>query len=637
MEDNQIIDVSEDPPVQYLNGNVQIYHAGTFMFCDRAVLRDQVLRMYDNVSMLQNDTIKIFADSLIYNGDSLVAQLYGKIIFENGPSRTLFTEYLHYDAAQKVATYTEKGRLTDDTSELVSQRGRYYLNEQVAYFYEKVTATDSEENFTLLADSIRYDLSTQTSTFLSQVRIEKDTQRIYSEGGWFDLFNKKGDFIGHAQYLEGNIIARADTISYEGEKDVVILKSRDKRSTYYSEKDTAMAYTIFFDQSNSTFQLSGDGYYKGEKNEVKGEDIFYNKKTEQFNVKGRSQVSDPPFIIEADTLDYDKSVKIAKADGHVIWRDTSAKTAILADHILYEGENNAMVATCENDRPLFISDIEGDSLFMKADTLRSFRIIKERVIYPDPDALRKARLLKNKNDTLSVMQDSIKGKEISQETWISGDTSVKADSMFYDSADSLIQDLVLDTIYTGILDTLDYFQGQHNVRLFKTDFQAICDSLVYSVTDSVFQLLGMPFMWSDSSQIAGDTIDIMLKDKKMDRLKVKNNATILSTQDYIFFNQIQGRFMEGFFSQNKLKQLDVDGNAQVLYYLTDENKAYLGINKTEASRISFEFDENNVISIRNYVEPRSKVLPMKSTDHNQIKIKGFLWNAALRPQNAEDL
>jgi lipopolysaccharide export system protein LptA len=235
------------------------------------------------------------------------------------------------------------------------------------------------------------------------------------------------------------------------------------------------------------------------------------------------------------------------------------------------------------------------------------------------------------------MQDSIKGKEISQETWISGDTSVKADSTLSVSKDSLIRDMVPDTIYTGIIDTFDYFLGQHNVRLFKTDFQAICDSLVYSVTDSVFQLFGMPYMWSDSSQIAGDTIDITLKDKKMDRLKVKNNATILSTQDYIFFNQIQGRFMDGFFDQNKLKQLDVDGNAQVLYYLTDENKAYLGINKTEASRISFEFDDNNVISIRNYVEPRSKVLPMKSTNHDQIKIKGFLWNAALRPQNAQDL
>lgn len=636
MEDNQVIDVSEETPVQYLNGNVQIYHAGSYMYCDRAVLREQVLRMYDNVSMLQNDTIRIFADSLIYNGDSLVAHIYGKIIFENGPSRTLYTEYMHYDASSKVATYTQKGRLVDNTSELVSQKGRYFLNDQVAFFYEKVMATDTEENFLLMADSIQYDLSTNISTFLSEVRISKDSQQIYSESGWFDLNQKKGDFTGQAHYQEGSLVARADTISYNGDEDTVILKSKDTRSVYYNEKDTALAYTIYFNQSLGDFRLTGDGYYKGEKNEVSGEDIFYNKNTAKFKVNGRSRVSDPPFIIEADTLDYDKNAKMAQADGHVIWRDTSTQTAILADHIIYEGEQNKMLATNDKDRPLFISDIEGDSLFMKADTLRSLRIIRERILYPDADALRKARLMKIKSDTLSVNNDSLisLGPVLSP---VAPDTSMSADVNVNSLRDSTAITLILDTIYTGIMDTLDYLVGQKNVRLFKNDFQAVCDSLVYSSTDSLFQLFGLPYMWSDSSQIAGDTIDILLRDNKMDKLRVKNNALILSTRDEEFFNQIQGRFMEGFFEKNKLKRLDVDGNAQVLYYLTDDSDAYLGINKTEASRISFDFDDNNVISIRNYVEPRSKVLPMKTTDHNQIKVKGFLWNTDKRPQSPGDL
>lgn len=635
MEDNQIIDVSEDPPIQYLNGNVQIYHAGTFMYCDRAVLRNQVLRMYDNVVMLQNDTIRIFADSLYYNGDSLVANVYGKIVFENGFDRKLYTDYLHYDAKNKVATYTKKGRLVDKTSELVSQRGRYLLNDQMAYFYEKVVVTD--DDFLLKADSVRYDLSTNTSYFLSKVRIEKDTNQIYSEGGWFDLENKKGEFIGNAQYLKGSNLAKGDTLSYDGEKDIIIIKSLQQRSIYYSEKDTALAYTIYFDQANETFQLTGEGYYKGEKNEVKGEDIFYDKRTEKFKVKGRSQVSDAPYIIDADTLDYDKALKRAKADGHVIWRDTSAKTAILADHVLYEGLQNEMKASNDLGRPMFISEIDGDSLFMKADTLRSIRVLKERVIYPDFQAIRKAKLAQSVADTVAIKNDSLNRDKIENIKGELNRDSISADTIRLSVEDSVQVGLIQDTIYTGIIDTLDYFMGQNNVRLYKSDFQAICDSLVYSITDSIFTFFENPFVWSDSSQISGDTINIMMKDKKMDRLRVQNDATILSTNDYIFFNQIQGRFMEGFFEENKMKRLDVDGNAQVLYYLTDDNRAYIGVNKTEASRISFEFDNNNVISIRNYVEPKSKVLPMKSTNHDQIKVKGFLWNILNRPQNVTDL
>ena len=95
-EDNQIIDATFLPATQYLNGNVQVYHSGTFMYCDRAVLKGSTLKMYSNVVLLQNDTIKIFADSLHYNGDSLVAFLYGDIILENGPTKKLYTSFLKF-------------------------------------------------------------------------------------------------------------------------------------------------------------------------------------------------------------------------------------------------------------------------------------------------------------------------------------------------------------------------------------------------------------------------------------------------------------------------------------------------------------------------------------------------------------
>ncbi len=627
-EDNQIIDAATEPMIQYLNGNVKIYHEGTFMFCDRAILRNQILSMYDNVVMLQNDTIRIFADSLHYNGDSLVAKIYGKIVFENGYTKKLYTTFLNYDVKNKIATYTENGKLVDKTSELKSKKGQYFLNEQMAYFYENVKVTD--ENFLLITDSLQYDLASNISYFLTKVRIEKDTNQIYSEQGWFDLENKIGDFIGNAQYQEGQTFATGDTISYDGIKDVVILKSTLNKSSYYSEKDTALAYTIFFDQANETFRLQGEGYYKSKKNEVKGDDIFYNKKTEKFNVKGRSQVSDAPYLIDADTLDYDKALKLGKADGNVIWRDTSAKTAIIADHVLYNGTENLMLAINDIGRPLLTSEIDGDTLFMKADTLRSIRLLKERIIYPDLVAVRKAQLAKSKIDTLPEIDINLEDvNEIKD--------SIQVDTSMMTLTDSVRSGLITDTIYTGIIDTLDYFIGQKNVRLFKSDFQAICDSLVYSNRDSIFTFFEQPFVWSDSSQIAGDTIEMMIKEGKMNQLKVKNNAIILSTEDYLFFNQIQGRFMEGFFEENRMKRLNVDGNAQIIYYLKDDNKAYVGVNKTEASKISFEFEKNSVRSIRNYVEPKSKVFPMQKTNHEQIKVKGFLWNINKRPLGLFDL
>ena len=491
------------------------------------------------------------------------------------------------------------------------------------------------DDFGLISDSLSYNTITQETRFLAPVRINKDTSRIYSERGWFDLDDKVGDFIGNAQYMEGKTIAKADTITYNGELDVVILKGDTMRSEYISEKDTAYAKVIYYDQKNDIFRLTKDAWYKGEKNEVSGDNIFYDKKTEKFNVSGRSKVSDPPSIIEADTLDYDKAIKYGKADGNVIWRDTSARTAIIADHVLYKGSENYMKATNDKGRPLFTTDIDGDTLFLKADTLKSFRIIKERIIVPDKNASRKAKNSKNKTADNTATRDTLADLKKRDPEVMLPDTS-RMDSLVPKS-DTLMSKMKTDTIFTGIMDTIDYFIGDNNVKMFKSDMQAVCDSLVYNKSDSMFTLLAAPFVWSDSSQIAGDTIDILLKLKKVDKLIVRSEASILSSEDLIFFNQIKGRFLEAFFRESKIYRMDVDGNARVVYYLTDKEKAYIGVNTTEAANMSFFLKDNKITDIRNYQEPRSKVIPMKTADHEALKIKGFLWNIGSRPKNMNDL
>ena len=602
---------------QYLNGDVKLFHANTFMYCDSAILRGNLLKMRHNVVLLQNDTIKIFSDSLRYDGDSLVAHLYGDIILENGPTKKLYTSYLKYDVKNKIAYYTRNARLEDQGSTLISKRGRYVLNDKMAYFYENVQAKGKD--FILIGDSLAYNTTDQKATFLSPVRIKKDTSEVFSNTGWFDMDDKTGKFIGNAQYLEGKTQAAADTITYDSQMDVVILSSSNRKSEYFSDQDTAYAQVIMYNQKNSTYALKKDGFYKSKTNQVKGDDIFYDKKTEKFNVKGRSEVSDPPMIIIADTIDYDKTIQFGKADGSVIWRDTSAKTAIFADHVRYNGSTNIMKASNDKGKPLFTTEMDGDTLFMKADTLKSFRVIKERITVPDKNT---ARRNANKNKDIQIAKDTL---------------LLVPDTLANVVEDSLTLTSSTDTIFTGIMDTLDYFHGDKNVRIFKSDLQAICDSLIFSKKDSLFTLYKKPFVWSDSSQIYGDTIQMFLKSKKIDQLKVLSNATILNTEDLKFFNQIQGREINAFFVDNKMSTMYVNGNAQLVYYLKDDDKAYIGVNTSECSKMTFFFENNAVKDIKLYVEPKSMVYPMKSAQHETLKVKGFIWNFDSKPSGKDDL
>lgn len=606
-EENQVIDATTDPATQYLNGNVKIFHEGTFMYCDTAVLRGSQLRMYFNVVMMQHDTIRIFADSIYYNGDSLVAYVYGNIVMENGPSRKMYTSFLRYDAKNKIAIYPYDARLEDGPSSLVSRSGRYHLNERTAWFYKQVQVTG--DDFTLVTDSLAYQTSTQKAVFLAPVRIDRDTSAIYAETGWFDLDDKKGDFIKNAAFREGTTTARADTIQYDGEKDIIILRSDSTLSSYFTSQDTAMAKYIFFDRKKEEYILEGTASYVAPENEVRGEKVSYIKKTGEMHVSGRSMVSDPPFLIEADTLDYNKTSQYGKADGKVIWRDTAARSAIIADHVLYKGDTKDMKAHNDIDRPLFVTEMDADTLFLKADTLRSYR--KLQAAQAKPPARRGVE--KNK-DFPGQLQIEAPG----------------TDSLFHaieptviNSADSLPA--------PPPTDTLDFFAGEGNVRIYKSDMQAVCDTFLFHQRDSLFLLRGKPVVWSDSTQITGDTIQMAMKNQKIDRMIITSEANVVSTEDALFFDQITGKWIEASFFEGKLARMYVNGNAQLVYYLRDKEKAYIGVNTTEASSMLFLLEDNKVQEIRNFNQPQSKVLPMEKTDHDAIKVKGFQWAPERRP------
>ena len=623
-ENNQVIDATFLPATQYLNGDVKIYHANTFMYCDTAILRGNMLKMRHNVVIMQNDTIRIFSDSLRYNGDSLIAHLYGDIILENGFSKKLYTSYLKYDVRNKIAYYNQNARLEDHTSTIVSRRGKYELNQRQAYFYDQVKV--SGDQFELKSDSIAYNTTDQKVYFLAPVEINRDTTHIYCETGWFDLDDETGEFIGNAQYIEGDKYAASDTISYDGKFNIIALKSNDEHglSTYISKEDTAYARVITYDEKEQVYTLETNGYYKSKTNEVRGDAIYYNKNTEKFKVSGRSEIKDGATHIKADTLDYDKATQYGIALGHVVWRDTSAKSTMYADHVTYHGADNDMKVFNYMERPLFAIEMDGDTLYMKADTFRSFRVIKERIIYPDK---KKSRQKTGLQEEMPGNPDTLKLKM--PETALVDTLAVKADTTEIMA--------MQDTVYTGIMDTLDYFVGDGMVRMFKSDMQAVCDSIVFAKADSVFTLYNAPFLWSDSTQIAGDTISMYVKDKKIDHVKIQENGSILSSDDLLFFDQIQGREIHARFEAGNLASVHVNGNTKLVYYLKDDEQAYIGVNTSEASTMTFYFSDKKVTDIKNYLEPTSKVYPMRSTNHDNLKIEGFFWNMEERPVSKEKL
>ena len=180
--------------------------------------------------------------------------------------------------------------------------------------------------------------------------------------------------------------------------------------------------------------------------------------------------------------------------------------------------------------------------------------------------------------------------------------------------------------------------AHYKVKFFKNDLQGLCDSLVYSASDSLMRLFKKPILWSDANQLTSEFINIKLYDGKIYQLRMNNNAYIISQYDSLRFNQIKGKKMVGHFLENDLRKIDVMGNGETVYYIKDDDDGSLsGVNKAECSDMAIYITNNKVEKLKMYKKPTGIMHPPKEVKPEEMMLKDFAWYAAYRPQNFEDI
>lgn len=552
----------EDRTIQKFRGHVELRQDSIYMYCDSAIIEDNLyVTAMGNVIIQQGDTTSAFADSVKYWGDTKLSSLFGNVSLVNGTQK-LFTDRLDYDLNSKTATYFSGATMTNNSTQLSSKRGYYYVKNDEVYFRDSVVVIDPE--FNLRSDTLKFNTKSRTVFFLGPTLISTDSSRIYCEDGYYNTQTEEAEFRQKAQYQRGKQEAVADTMYYNGKKKEYVLIGNAR---FTDENQDAAANRIRYEQNNDKYYLTGNASYRDSTRNIVSEEIIYDRKNELYSTKGRSRISDPPQILEADAVAYTQVNGTGVASGNVIWQDTSSNLTILAERASYNRATNYLKATGgKQGRPLLITKVEEDSLYLSSDTLLATQTI---------------------------------------------------DSLSNDTTRTLF--------------------AYYKVRIYKKNLQAVCDSLSYVTTDSTFRLFKDPIVWSDTSQFTADTVHILLKNEQIDRVLLRNNSFIVNSPDEIFFNQIKGRNITAFFDSTELRRMNVEGNAEAVYYARDDNGGYVGVNKTVASEMLLYFGDNQIDNIRFYEQPKSDLLPMKQVNHDEIKMPGFHWETKVRPRSPDDV
>lgn len=215
-----------------------------------------------------------------------------------------------------------------------------------------------------------------------------------------------------------------------------------------------------------------------------------------------------------------------------------------------------------------------------------------------------------------------------------------------DSATAISYDQAGDSLYIGA-DTLWLFFDKNqvtkkiiaynNVRFFKKDMQGKCDSLAYSMEDSTIRLYYEPVLWSEKNQLTADSMSIAIVNNQPDSLIMYNTAFIVIQDTTDSFNQIKGRDMIGYFSNNKLKNIVVDGNAQTVFYLRDDDNYLIGINKAESSTMEIRLQNGKVKTVSYNEDAKETTYPPEKFPATEKKLKGFNWFETLRPKDKTDI
>ncbi len=206
----------------------------------------------------------------------------------------------------------------------------------------------------------------------------------------------------------------------------------------------------------------------------------------------------------------------------------------------------------------------------------------------------------------------------------------------YNNTDSLY--LHADTLRT-VPDSIEgenLVMAYYGVRFFRTDLQGVCDSLIYFSKDSLVQLHGKPVLWSDVHQLSADYIDLRQHSTGPNELHMKQNSFIISEQESDRFDQIKGKEMVGYVVNGKLKNVNVNGNGQTLYYARDK-AATIGLNNAQSSKIFISFNDGKIHKIAFKKQPEGTLIPLANLTEKDKKLSGFDWKAELRPLSKDDI
>lgn len=448
---------------------------------------------------------------------------------------------------------------------------------------------------------------------------------MYCDSAYFYEKTNSLDAFGHVRLVQGDSIhGYGDFLYYNGNTKMARLR-RHVRLIHRST--TLTTDSLNYDRHRDLAYYFTGGTIQDSLNILSSVWGQYTPSTEQAVFRRDVHLINPNFTLDSDTLMYNTKSKIANLVGPTTivydqettilsskgWYNTDSEQSMLLNRsrVIHQDGKSLTADTIYYDK--FIGYGRGLSRVEMADSVQKATLLGNYCEMYEDDGL---------HGSHGYATDSALMIDWSEDDW----GYMHADTLFTEEVAYQIQSdsAMLDTTYRRV-------RAYHNVRVYRVDMQMVCDSMVYIGRDSVIHLFKDPVCWSDSVQISADTMRIYMKDGAVDYAHGIGNTIVIKQETDEYFDQLSGKEMLAYIRESDLKQVDVNGNAETIFYPQEDSGDFIGLNVTQSSFVKVFLEDQKIHHVLFTTQTTGTLYPLDQVPTGKDHLPGYFWAESERP------
>lgn len=441
--------------------------------------------------------------------------------------------------------------------------------------------------------------------------LDCDSARFYKNENTFKAY-------GHVKMVQGDTLTlTSDTLEYSGP----MMQAHAQGNAVLIHRNTKLVTSVIdYDR------LEGVGFYPvhgtlyDEDNVLNSDYGQYTPAINEAIFKDNVVLENPKFNLKTNELYYYSDTKVAKivSETNIVSSDSTFVYALRGDYNTQTG-----VASLMDRSHVYkdMRDIVGDSLFCdnEAGVSEAFG----SVVLTDVEnrCMLTGNYCRYEEQTgMALATDSAVCYEFSE-----------ADTLYVhgDTLKMLTYNQRTDSVYRDLF-------AYHKVRMFRRDFQGVCDSLVSHELDSCTYLYGQPILWNEGQQVFGEEIRVYNNDSTVDWIHIINQAMTIEQLDSVSYNQVASKEMFCFFENGVIEHNNAKGNVYVSYFMDEDDGGRIGLNYTETPELNLYMKDKKVHKI--WMSTANGVMyPPFAIPDDKRYLPGFAWFDYIRPKDKDDI